>query len=299
MQTIDWTFGGQWPYAPQWFDTEEGRMHFIDAGPRIGRPVVLLHGNPTWGYLWRKIIPPLIAAGHRVVVPDHLGFGRSDKPSRPEVCTVERHARRLEALLESLQLHNATLVPHDWGGPIGLYWATRHHERIANMVILNTFIHRPTGPVSMPLPLRMFRAPWLGEFFVKTLHGLVRIFLFKAGVSQPLSAVDRAAYLAPHPTRASRTAALKFAREFPNGPDGAVAELEEKLHTDLAKLSTRPALIIWAKQDVVMGEAELRLWERDFPRAKVVELPDAKHFLQDEEPQRIIDELLEFLSAQG
>jgi haloalkane dehalogenase len=108
-------------------------MHYVDEGPSDGRPVVLLHGNPTWGYLYRHFIGPLSQAGHRAIVRDHLGFGRSDKPDRPELYTIARHAARLEGLLESLDLSGAVVVPQDWGGPIGLYWATRHPERVAGL----------------------------------------------------------------------------------------------------------------------------------------------------------------------
>src|SRR4029453_8565480 len=100
----DWTFGGLWPYEPRWFETPDGRMHYIDEGPRDGRPVVLVHGNPTWGFLYRNFVGALINAGHRARVPDHLGFGRSEKPAQAELYRVPRHAQRLDALLESLDL---------------------------------------------------------------------------------------------------------------------------------------------------------------------------------------------------
>jgi pimeloyl-ACP methyl ester carboxylesterase len=140
-RVTDWTFQGTWPYQPKWFDSPDGRMHYVDEGPPDGRPVVMLHGNPTWGYLYRNFIPPLVEAGHRAIVPDHLGFGRSDKPDDPELSRVPRHAERLDSLLESLELRGATVVPQDWGGPIGLYWATRHPERVDGLFILNTYAH--------------------------------------------------------------------------------------------------------------------------------------------------------------
>src|ERR671914_2037331 len=116
---MDWTFGGAWPYEPRWFDSQEGRMHYVDEGPRDGRPVVLMHGTPTWSFLYRHFIPPLTAGGHRAIAVDDLGFGRSDKPDRPALYSIERHCRRVEALLESLDLRDATLVPQDWGGRSG------------------------------------------------------------------------------------------------------------------------------------------------------------------------------------
>ena len=126
---IDWTFDGTWPHAPSWFDTADGRMHYVDVGPRDGRPIVLVHGNPTWGYVFRRFVGPLVAAGHRVVIPDHLGFGRSDTAGPASVYTIERHAHRFAALLDALALTDVTLVPHDWGGPIALSWAAAHPER--------------------------------------------------------------------------------------------------------------------------------------------------------------------------
>jgi pimeloyl-ACP methyl ester carboxylesterase len=128
----DWTFEGAWPYEPRWFDSADGRMHFIDEGPQHGRPVVLVHGNPTWGFLYRHFVPALVGAGHRVIVPDHLGFGRSDKPDNPGLYRIARHAQRLDALLESLDLQRAFageveqgLVRYFRGKPVTVAWAMR------------------------------------------------------------------------------------------------------------------------------------------------------------------------------
>src|ERR671915_2143515 len=186
----DWTFEGSWPYDPRWFESADGRMHYVDEGPRDGRPVVMLHGNPTWAYLYRNFIPALVEAGYRAIVPDHLGFGRSDKPDRPDLYRIRRHAERLEALLESLDLSDAVVVPQDWGGPIGLYWATRHHECVDGLFILNTFAHGwkpealPPGKdkVPLPLPLHLFGTPGVGEVLVKGLDAFKRGFLFGQGV---------------------------------------------------------------------------------------------------------------------
>jgi haloalkane dehalogenase len=294
----DWTFDGTWPHAPSWFETPEGRMHFVDVGPRTGRPVVLVHGNPSWGYLYRHFIPPLVASGHRVIVPDHLGFGRSDKPDRVDVYTFEKHARRFGALLDSLDLRDVTLVVHDWGGPIGLEWASRRSDRVKSLVILNAFVHRPTGPVAMPLPLRLFRLRGVGELMVKWLHAIVRVFLFQVGRThhERLTTTERAAYLAPHPRFSSRTAILAFAREFPGGPNGNVAEQFGRIHSGLATYASRPVLIIWADKDDLFASATLALWQKDFPRAEVVHLPDAGHFLQDDAPEQAVPTLTSFLA---
>ncbi len=116
---LDWTFGGAWPFRPRWFESPDGRLHYIDEGPRDGRPVVLVHGNPTWGFVYRNFVGPLAAAGHRVIVPDHLGFGRSDKPHETGRYELPRHIERFDALLESLDLRGATVVPQDWAARSG------------------------------------------------------------------------------------------------------------------------------------------------------------------------------------
>lgn len=153
----DWRFGGTWPFQPRWFPSTDGQMHYVDEGPSTGRPIVLVHGNPTWGYLWRNFIPPLVAEGYRVIVPDHLGFGRSEKPDAPELYRVPEHARRFGEFMHALDLENVTIVPQDWGGPISLSWAGMHPEKVHSLAILNTIAHPPPDKVALPLPLRVFR----------------------------------------------------------------------------------------------------------------------------------------------
>ena len=300
MTTESWTFGGTWPYEPRWFESQDGRMHYVDEGPRDGKPVVMVHGNPTWGYLYRNFISALVDAGYRCIVPDHLGFGRSDKPDQPELYQVPRHAERLDALLESLDLHEATLVSQDWGGPTGFYWATRHPERIAALCVLNTIAHRPPGKVKLPLPLHLFRAPGGGELLVKGAHLFVRVFLFKVGIlhQERITPAMRDAYLAPHPTYASRTAILVFPREIPGGPTGRVADFLGEVEADLPRLTDKPTMIAWAMKDVAfLPEYLEEPWLRDFPNADVLRLPDAGHYLQEDAHERIVPRLLAHLDS--
>lgn len=297
---IDWTFGGSWPYPPRWFDTADGRMHYVDEGPRDGRPVVMVHGNPTWAYLYRNFIPALVAGGHRAIAIDHLGFGRSDKPDRPELYRIERHCRRMEALLESLELSDATVVPQDWGGPIGLYWASRHPDRVARLFILNTFAHRPPADVPLPLPLRLFRLPGVGEAMVKGLDLFKRVFLFRAGVvhRERMSPQVRDAYRAPHPNWSSRTPILVFPREIPSGPRGPVADLAAEIEQGLERgFRDKPVRIFWAMKDIAFSSAMLdQMWLRTFPGAEVTRLEDAGHYLQEDAHEHIVPALVEFVS---
>lgn len=295
---IDWTFGGTWPFAPRWFQTPEGRLHYIDEGPREGRPVVLVHGNPTWGYLWRNFIPPLVDAGYRVIAPDHLGFGRSDKPVDALLYRVPRHAARVEALLESLDLRNVTIVPHDWGGVLGLSWAGKFPDRVRSLFVLNTAAHCPTEKVPMPLGLHLFRTSILGELLVKGAHAFVRGFLFRGGVVHPerLGSIERTAYLAPHPTWSSRTGILVFPREIPAGPDSPACAFLGNVHDRLLRLRGKPIFIAWAMKDIAFTPRYLAdLWLADFPDAEVLRLPDAGHYLQEDAHERIVPALLDFL----
>jgi len=295
----EWTFAGTWPYTPRWFQTPDGQLHYIDEGPRDGRPIILVHGNPTWGYIWRNFIPPLVSAGYRVIIPDHLGFGRSDKPDDPSLYHIPRHAARLEQFLESLDLANATVVCQDWGGPIGLAWAARHPDRVHSLAIMNTLAHRPSEKVPMPLSLRLIRYPILGEIFIKGLHAFVRVFLFRGGTMHPdrLGPNERNAYLAPHPDWASRTSVLVFPREIPAGPDGAVSAFIGSVHDGLMAMDQKPVFIAWGMKDFAFLPAHLDdLWLVDFPHAKVLRLADAGHFVQEDAHEVIVPALVEFLN---
>ena len=282
-------------------------MHYVDEGPREGRPVVLLHGNPTWGYLYRRFIPPLVEAGHRVIVPDLLGFGRSEKPGDRDLYHVRRHAERLEALLESLDLHRAVLVPHDWGGAIGLWWATRHPERVAGLFILNTVAHDLSGGrhprrarLSMPLPLRLIRSPGLGELLVQGFDTLTRVMLRVAIERRDaLTPEIRRAYRDVHSGWSERAGMLKFTRELPLAPGGSVdrmnREIEAGMQRHFAKL---PVQISWGMKDLVLRPSYIETcWLETFPDAQVMRIEDAGHFVQEDAHERIVPALTEFVRS--
>ena len=288
------------PYQANYHNWKDMRMHYVDEGPSDGPPVVLVHGNPTWGYLYRNFIPPLVKAGYRVIVPDHLGFGRSDKPDVPDLYRIPRHAERLEALLESLDLHDATVVPQDWGGPIGLAWAGHHPERVGRLFILNTFAHKLTFDYKPPLALTLFRMPGIGELLVKGLNIFVRGFLFRQGVVKRdrMTRLVRRAYLAPHRTWSSRTAILVFPREIPVTPDAPLSPYLEGIEDRMHHLKDRPVFIAWAMKDPVFTPNFIVLfWNRTFPHAEVMPLTDAGHYLQEDAHEEIVPALLHFLES--
>jgi len=241
-------------------------------------------------------------------VPDHLGFGRSDKPPDPELYRVPRHAERLDALLESLDLRGAIVVPQDWGGPIGLYWATRHPERVDGLFILNTFAHGfrrealPPGKdkIPLPLPLRLFRAPVVGEVLVKGLDAFKRGFLFGQGVvhRDRLTPTIKRAYRDVHAGWSERTGILVFPREIPVTGEGPVVAMNTEIEAGLKQqFRSKPVHITWAMKDIAFLPTYLdALWLDTFPDATVTRLEDAGHYLQEDAPERIVPELVSFVN---
>lgn len=165
----DETFGGTFPFAPRYHEVNGFAMHFADEG--AGEPVVLVHGDPTWGYLWRNFIPSL-ARRRRCVVPDHMGMGKSGVPGEPYPYRLRHRVANLESLLLRLDLRGMTLVLHDWGGPVGLGVATRHPERIKRLVLMNTWAFAPWPGGPFPRLLELIRSD-RGERFVLEKDGYV------------------------------------------------------------------------------------------------------------------------------
>lgn len=239
----------------------------------------MVHGNPTWGCLYRRFIEAVTQAGYRAIVLDHLGFGRSERPDEPRLYQIPRHCDRCEALLESLNLQDATIIVQDWGGPIGLTWAARHPERVRSLVVLNTFAHRPPGKVPIPLPLRLFRTPIIGELMVKGLHAFVRLFLFKDGLVYP------------------QRLGAREKREIPAGPSDRVSDFVAVVHDQLVTaFAHKPVFIAWPMKDVAFTLEMLRdLWLKDFPNAEVIRIEDAGHYIQEDAHEKVIPQLLRFL----
>jgi haloalkane dehalogenase len=299
-RTANWSFGGTWPFEPRYFDAGDGRLHYVDEGPRDGRPVVMLHGNPAWSYLYRRFIPALTGAGHRAVAVDLLGFGRSAKPAGRDAYAIDRHVARLERLLGSLDLRGACLVVHDWGGPIGLPWAARNPDRVTRLMILNTFAPRLPAPMGKAATLRMLRTPVVGAMIATVRAGLTEDFLFKAGVvhRDRLDDDAKCAYRAPHPDRASRAGVMAFPRQVPLSDDTPVARLSRETADALERdFRDRPARICWGTRDVLFGDAVLDLWRQTLPHAQVTRLDDAGHFVQEDAYEEVIPDLLELLAS--
>jgi haloalkane dehalogenase len=277
------TFGGAFPWTSKYVDVGGHKIAYVDQGG--GEPIVMLHGNPTWGFLYRKFIGPLSQA-HRAIAVDHLGFGRSDKPLDGDY-TLAGHISRLAQVMEQLDLRDVTLVMQDWGGPIGLGWAVDHPERVKRLAILNTWAFRiPAGSRINPL-LELFRQPAIGEAIVQGLNLFVEGFL-PAGIWRK-DVLDEVmpAYRAPFPDWNSRIATLKFPRDIPVGEDHPSTSAMGHIQDNLGTLNV-PTFIIWAMQDPAFPAQLLDVWKTVFPHAEAHAIDQASHFLQEDAPGEIV-----------
>lgn len=281
----------EYPFEDHYVEIDGHRLHYVDEGS--GEPVLMLHGNPTWSFLYRKFIPE-IAKTHRAVALDYLGFGMSDKPRGGDY-TITAHIDRLTKFIDSLALEQITPVMQDWGGPIGFSYAINHPNNIKRLVILNTtvFASRTAG---IPLVLRAMRAPVLGELLVKRLNLFINGFLRGPGTAQPLSKAALAGYRYPYPTYDSRTAILAFPREIPESVEERNGRLIQEVENKLPSLRDRPALIIWGEKDPAFSLDDAARFRDAFPNHEFHSLSDASHYLQEDKPDFIVPKIVEFIN---
>jgi haloalkane dehalogenase len=274
------------PWEPAYREVDGLRLAHVDEGE--GPPVVFLHGEPTWSYLWRKVMPPVLEAGRRCVAPDFAGFGRSDKPTELGWYTYDRHVELTAGLLEHLDLRDATLVVHDWGGPIGLRVATEHPERIARLVAMDTGVF--TGRQRMSDAWHAFR-----DFVERTEDIPVGTLVRRACKTDPGDEVA-AAYEAPFPEPRAKAGARAFPLMLPLQPDDPIAEVGVRVLDALAG-DERPKLLLWADSDPILTpDTGRRLAERigaDEPEL----IPEASHFLQEDQGELIGRRIADWLRA--
>ena len=273
-------------FEPCYREHDGLRMAHIDEGE--GAPVIFMHGEPTWSFLWRKVIPPIRDAGFRCIAPDLAGFGRSDKPTDIEWYSYDRHTELAASLLEDLDLRGATIVVHDWGGPIGLRLAIEHPERIERIVILDTGLF--TGHQKMTDAWVAFRD------FVERTEDLPVGFLVRGACKTDPGDAVIAAYDAPYANPASKAGARAFPLMIPRKPDAPGAEAGQRVQQALCE-DRRPVLTLWADSDPILP---LSVGERfvaaiDCPPLRAIK--DASHFLQEDQGPLIGSLIADWLSA--
>ena len=289
--SLDGDFEGTFPFAAEFVRSDSARLHYVDEGPRNAPPVLLVHGNPTWSYLWRHQLRDLAAAGHRCVAFDHMGFGRSDKPPHLSAYTLRRHIDNALAVIDSLDLRDVVLVVHDWGGPIGLGAMLERADRLRGLVVMNTWAWEL--PSFLPPFVREFRNEGLGE--ILALGGNLFVESIPGGMAQrETDPLMMAAYRAPFPDYWSLVGTLAFQRDIPLTERDRSAGLSASIHERLQGLDV-PALLVWGMRDRVFQPIFLDQWRELFPKARAVELEDAGHFLVEDRPDAITGAIGEFL----
>jgi cis-3-alkyl-4-acyloxetan-2-one decarboxylase len=270
-------------------DGQSLRMHYLDEGK--GEPLLMVHGNPTWSFYWRTLVSDL-APQYRCIVPDHIGCGLSDKP-QDWTYRLQDHIENLSILIEALDLHDVTLVVHDWGGAIGFGAALKHLPRIKRLVLFNTAVF--LGPV--PLSIRMCRWPLVGPAVVQGLNGFIRVGLLRAIADRTrMKGGIGKGYLAPYNSWKNRIAHLQFIRDIPLEEDHPTRRLIQELDERTDELSNLPALLIWGEKDFVFTTDFLKRWQAKFPEAEVHTLPNAAHFVVEDAHETIIPLVRSFLN---
>jgi haloalkane dehalogenase len=284
-------FEGTFPFEPRFMSAGEIELHYVDEGPADAQPLLFVHGNPTWSYLWRRQIAELSSSGHRCVAFDHMGFGRSGKPRSLAAYSLQRHVDNALALIDALDLSEVTLVAHDWGGPIGLGALLERGDRLRRIVLMNTWAWEL--PSFLPPFLREFRTEGLGE--ILALGGNLFVESIPGGMRRrDPDPVMMDAYRAPFPDYWSRAGTLAFQREIPLTERDRSAPLMGSIHERLAGLSV-PVLLVWGMRDPVFQPVFLDQWRELFPGAETVELEDASHFLVEDDPAGVTGAIEGFL----
>ena len=294
------TFNGSWPFKPNFFRGNGFSQHFVDEGPRDAPPIILLHGEPTWGYIYRKFIPAL-SKKNRVIVPDHMGFGKSETPQDKEY-TLKTHVENLSNLIEFLDLKNITFVGQDWGGPIIGAYSIRNIKNVKSYFLINTLFgySREDRPQSL--------SPWFKwikkHYDDKTLDGILGelgstvLSVMKIPNFTNSEVIDDDwidAYSSQFPDRASCKGAINF-------PLDALLNrmvpyiLEGFKLGDLKSLRSKPAFLAYGMQDrAIEPDYAIRDFKALFPNSKVFKLPNAGHYSQEDEPEVLINLIKDFV----
>ena len=279
-----------YPFESHYLELSGPRMHYVDSGR--GPAVVMLHGNPTWSFHYRDLIRGL-CDDYRVIAPDHVGCGLSDKP-QDYPYTLATHIDNLERLIDHLGLDQITLVMHDWGGAIGCGFAVRRPQRVHRLIVFNT----AAFPGRTPLRIRACRLPIFGPIAVRRLNAFARCGTWMACKNRSRMTPDvRAGYLLPYDNYPNRVAILRFVQDIPVGPSHPTYPLIRSIEAGLAELRDRPMLICWGMRDFCFTERFLDCWIERFPEAEVHRFAEAGHYVVEDAADEILPLVRSFLRS--
>ena len=279
-----------YPWSGTWLDVDGGRMHYLDEGPRDAPVMLALHGNPTWSFYWRELIKNF-SDRYRVVVPDHIGCGLSDKPQGWPY-RLAGHIGNVERLVDHLGLKDITFVLHDWGGAIGMGVAGRRPELARQFIVTNTAAFRSER---IPLSIASCKWPVYGPIAVRGFNGFARVATLRAS-AKGLSPAAKKGLLFPYRSWASRIATLRFVEDIPMDASHPSWSTLGAVEDDLAKFADRPMLLIWGEKDFCFNASFREEWQRRFPDAEAVSMNDVSHYVMEDAPKRSLDAMEQFLA---
>jgi haloalkane dehalogenase len=292
LELKDETFNGAFPFTPHYLMVNGYQMHYIDEG--VGDPIVCVHGEPTWAFLYRNFISNLRDIA-RIVVPDHIGFGKSEV-SQNMPYLLGQHIINFTELLLHLDLHNITLVVQDWGGPIGFGFAIKYPDRIKRIVIMNTSIgvaketqklwYEPFIENGMYDELLGDMKTFVGDYMLPNMH---------KKFTREEKKLLKWAYTAPFPTPESHIGVKKFPLDIPKGPNHPSTPIMQEIKDNLSQLTEKPKRIIWGMKDKIFPPKVTEYWQKIYPETPVIELQEAGHFLQEDAPDQVVNAIKEFI----
>jgi cis-3-alkyl-4-acyloxetan-2-one decarboxylase len=282
-----------YPFASHELRIDGQRYHYLDEGR--GEPLLLVHGNPTWSFYWRNLITAF-RDQYRVIVPDHIGCGLSDKPQHYPY-RLAKHIENLSRLVQSLDLKNITLIAHDWGGAIGVGAALNMPERFSRFVMMNTAAFRSPH---IPWRIRLARTPVLSTLAIRGGNAFLRTALRTAlEKHENMTPAVRAGYLAPYNSWSNRVAVDRFVKDIPRTPRHPSYETLLQMEEGLPSLASRPWLLLWGMRDWCFHAWYLQRFLDFIPAAEVVRLSEAGHWLIEDAPREVIETISDFLSKTG
>jgi len=276
--------GDEYPFEPQSIDIDGHRLSYLDEGRENSSTVLMIHGNPTWSFYYRKLVIAL-RDEFRVVVPDHMGCGLSDKPQVYDY-SLARHIDNLERLIDSLGLDRISIAAHDWGGAIGMGCAARRRDAVRSLTLFNTAAFRSSR---IPLRIRICRTPLLGDVAVRGLNA----FCLAAAMGMATCKKERftkevsAGYLGPYGSWADRVAILRFVQDIPLNPSHKSYKTLTDIEQSLDRFADTPTALFWGMRDFCFDSWYLDQWIKKFPEAIVHRFEDAGHYVVEDAHERI------------
>ena len=292
MAMLEVEANADYPFTANYLNIDGLRYHYVDEGK--GEVMLMIHGNPSWSYLYRNLVKHF-SKSYRVIAPDHIGCGKSDKPSSEAYSyQLEQRVSDLELLIEEKNLSDITLLVHDWGGMIGLACAVRHPEKFKRIVLFNTAAFPIPKDKKLPLSISLCRNPIIGPTLVKGFNAFSR-GAARYCTETPLDFDTKKGFIEPYDSWKNRQAIYEFVRDIPLKPSDPSYGLLKDTADHLDRLQKKPCLFLWGRKDFVFDDKILAEWQKRWPQAQFQIFEDAGHYVIEDALDRIVTALEQFL----